>query len=133
MIGPAHLAFAKFEAEEDSSLGFFERMGTLPPATMQLDRTPLALDYVAQAKAEKAAERPADRIGQQVAQFLGPEHANNNAADPTETEVLPAADERLLESALRVYHGMDYQAAIAAFVKVLNFVEVRAQRWRRRL
>ena len=127
LLGPAHLALAKFEVEEDSSFGFFERMGTLPPATMQLNRTPLALDYVAQSKAEKAAEGPADRIGQQVAQLLGPELANANAADPVETEVLPAADEQLLESALRIYHGMDYQAAIAAFVKVLNFVELRPE------
>jgi len=120
-IGSATFALANLDPREESSLGFFERMGAVAPA--QIDAAKSARGQGDQKDVAAAAGSPADQLGLEVAQLLGPEFS----APAAETQALPEPDELLLESALQFYHAMDYMSAISAFVKVLNFESARPE------
>jgi tetratricopeptide (TPR) repeat protein len=121
VVGCANFAFANLDSREQSSLGFFERMGAVAPA--QIDVAQSVRDPEDQQAAAEAADDPADQLGLEVAQLLGAELP----AAEVETQAPLGPDELLLESALQFYHAMDYKSAISAFVKVLNFESARPE------
>lgn len=110
-----------------SSIGFFDQMVGEASASGEAGeargKETVINDKLKGGVPAKAS--PASELGSKI-EALVREDLEAGKADPVEEKARPlSVDEQLFASALSLYHSTDYQRAIAAFVKVLNYEGVR--------
>jgi tetratricopeptide (TPR) repeat protein len=129
-------ASAVVEGSDSSSIGFFERMGVEAPTfeevenedmgergTSEASEAPKA--DVSEGDSGKSAERT-ENLSRRVEGIIG--DTLSEEKEPAEVKSpLRTKDERYFDEAVELYNAMNHKDAITAFVKVLNYENVRPE------